>query len=415
MRLDARGRRTADWRWKSVIGASLTALLAAFVATAALRSSVAEVFQATRPARALSWQPGHAGASANAAHRLVAAGRAADASQLALRAIGRDPIEATAYSALGLVAGNEGDGARARHFMILAHSLSRRERATEAWLIRNAIQAGDFGLAVRYFDVAIRTSRPGSSDLMPILIAATADRRMLGVLAPLIAAAPWKNDFLVNMAARGPLLPAAILSRGRLDPSIAEERAILQRLIARLAENNQFDLAWAAYREARPGTPNGAAAAVRGFAHAGGEGFPPLDWRLSDDPGLTAMVDVRSSGDRSTPSLSLFAEGGRTGDVASQLVRLPQGASSIRFEVGAVPQIAADRPRVTIRCAPAGPVLYTARPPGSGERAQQIQGMLSVPSGCPWQWVTVSIASSTTPDPIPWIRNIVVRSATMSQ
>lgn len=387
-------------------------MFAALLFTITLRSSIAGAFQVGRPDRALFWQPDHAGASAAMAQRLIAAGRIEDGREMAARAISRDPVDASAYSALALAAEGSGQMVRATELMMLAHAMSRRERLTEIWLIRQSVRIGDYPAAVRHFDIAMRTSTRRTADLMPLLAAATADPRMVSALAPVLARDPdWKTPFLMSLSIGGPnAVHVAQLSRGRLDPRKADERAVIARLIQRLVYERRNDLAWLVYREARPGTPDAAASALRDGGFAAGAGFPPFEWELTEQPDLGALREPRRDGGQGF-ALALIAESGRTGQVARQLVRLPPGAYRLQFDVGAVPADALDRPRVSLSCADATTPFYEARPGRSGATTQRVQGAFTVSSGCRWQTVSIGIGSNETPAEFPWIAGIMIRRA----
>lgn len=411
-RPDRGGGAAIDWPGlvRIALRAAPILLLAALLFTITLRSSIADAFQAGRPDWALSWRPDHAGASAAMAHRLIAAGRIEDGRRMAERAIGRDPVQANAYSALALAAESAGHAARATRLMAVAHALSRRERVTEMWLIRQSIRSADYPAAVRHFDIAMRTSARRSADLMPLLVVATQDARLVPALAPVLARDPnWKAPFLMNLAINGPnAVHAARLSRGRLDPGQPEERAVLARLIARLDYERRYDLAWSFYREARPGTPELAASSLRDSEFAGVAGFPPFDWQLTEQADLTALRERRRDGGPGF-ALALLAEGGRTGEVARQLVRLSPGTYQIQFDAGAIPANPLDRPRISLLCAGTMTPFAQLRPGRAGEATQRVSGSFTVPPTCRWQLLSISIGSNETPVEIPWIAAIAIR------
>jgi tetratricopeptide (TPR) repeat protein len=411
-RPDRRGRKAIDWRSsrKIVFRVGTVLLLGLLLVTVTLRSSIAEVFKFTHPARALAWQPTHAAAAANLSHRLLAAGRAADGRRLARRALERDLVDARAYSALALAADLTGDTRRATEFMHLAHAMSRRDRVASVWLIRQAIQAGNFDAAINHFDMAMRTSSRGAEALMPILIAATADPRFVHSLGPVLASDPeWKTPFLLVLANSGPNPEHIVrLSRGRLDPVRPDQRAVLSRLVQRLIAEQRHDLAWSIYREARPGTLDQAATRLRDPEYEAGNGFPPFDWQLADQPDLTALREARRDG-RPGFALALAAEGGRTGEVARQVVRLQPGDYTLQFDAGAIPAGLLDRPLINLSCTPGDIAIYQVRPSQAGAGPQRMRGSFTVPRACRWQALSISIASNETPSELPWIANIVIR------
>jgi hypothetical protein len=372
-----------------------------------LRTTIAGVFQSKRPELALSWYPNQANAAANLARRAIIAGYIPQGQHLARLAIARDPINATGYSALALAAEGQGSPVLASKLMTTAHAVSRRERIAEMWLIRQAIDNLDYQGAIHHFDIAMRSSARGVADLMPLLVASTVDPKMIDALRPVLRRNPyWKSSFLMSLAIGAPnAVDAVRLSRGQLDPHKQDERAVIARLIQRLADEHRYDLAWSVYREARPATADEAAGTLRDPEYVSAAGFPPLDWLLSEESDLTAVREARRD-DRQGFALALIAEGGRSGEVARQLVRLTPGSHRLEFETGAVPADVSDRPLVSIACAGTIEPFFRTRPTQGGERPQRVSQSFTVPGGCKWQTVSVSIGSAVTPEDVPWIADV---------
>jgi hypothetical protein len=408
-RPDRRRAAAIDWAGylKAAGRAAPVVVVGALLFTAGLRSSIAEVLQFQRPALALAWDPHHARTSSTLAQRAIAVGQVEAGERLAKSAIDRDPVDVSAYSALALAADGRGDQARAARLMELAHTVSRRDWKTELWLISQAIRDEDYGAAVRHFDIAMRTSDRGVEDLMPLLVAATEDRHMIQALVPVLDREPeWKSSFLMSLAIGSPSAANVVeLSRGRLDPRKADERAVLARLIERLVGEGQNDLAWSVYRVARPGTPDRMANTLRDTRYGAGDGFPPLDWQLADEPQLSALREARRDGQDGF-ALALIAEGGQTGEVARQVLRLPPGSHTLQFVAGTIPAEPADRPQLRLACAGASTPFFETRPPATGEEPRRVRANFSVPAGCRWQTFSIAVGSNETPEEFPWIADI---------
>jgi hypothetical protein len=374
----------------------------------AVRSTVAEVFQVSRPVVALGWQPRHAEAAARVAQRLIAADHVSEGAELARQALARSPLLPQGYAALGLASERADDPARAKRFMTLSDRISRRETSTQLWLIQRSITEERFDETIRHFDIAMRTSSRGSTDLMPILVAATADPRIIPPLSSLLDHEPeWKADFLMNLAINGPVVGnVERLSRGRLDPEKADERAVLARFIQRLVYEGRYDAAWSTYRDVHPELPDTAAGSLRDGQFAGSGGFPPLDWQLVEEDGLTAMREARRDG-RQGIALALVAEAGRAGEVARQFIRLPPGRYQLQFDAGEIPERLLDRPQLSVSCADSASPFYQVRPSRSG--SERVNGEFAVP-GCRWQVVSIRIGSNESSDEFPWISGITLRS-----
>lgn len=376
-----------------------------------LRVTAAEVFTGSRPATALRWLPVHANASAGMAGPLLAAERTADAQMLARAALQRSPTAVAAVRTLGLGAEAEGRRSEAGELMSLANRLSRRDRPTQVWLLRRAIERSDFRAAVSAFDIAMRTSTRSSAQLTPLLMAATADPRMLPPLRAALVRAPiWRLPFLRALVASGPRLDhIVILARGLLSPAVPEESAVIDALLYRLTSANQFDLAWRIYEEAKAGQTT--QAPVRNAGFEGDDPRPPFDWRYAEEPDLAALRQTRPDQGTGT-ALALIAQNGRSGEVAHQIVRLAPGVYRFQAEMGNVPADPLDRPVLAVSCAVGGESFATIRPAEAGAQAQRISGQFAVPSSCRWQRLTISARSAPdTSAQSPWIDNLTIRPA----
>jgi hypothetical protein len=213
----------------------------------------------------------------------------------------------------------------------------------------------------------------------------------------------------MNLAINGPDVDNVVrLSGGRLDPAQVNERAVLARLIQRLIYERRYDAAWSTYRDAHSGMPDAAAGSLRDAQFAGSSGFPPLDWQLVEEGELTAIREARRDGGQGI-ALALVAEGGRTGEVARQFVRLPPGRYQLQFDAGGIPERVLDRPQLSLSCTDSASPFYQVRPSRSG--SERVRGAFTVPAGCRWQVVSISIGSNETPDEFPWIAGITLRPA----
>lgn len=388
--------------------AILIVLLAGAACILALKVSVGGVFADAKPSMALFWMPHNSFAKANLAARLVPAGRVDEGRQHALDALARNPINVEAARTLAMSAEARQDQGGAARLFTLANAMSRRDRLTQLWLIRSAIERGDYEAAMRGLDIAMRTSDRATEYLGPLVVAATADRRILPPLAHRLDNAPaWRAGLLRMLVDAGPNLQhVALLVRGRLNPSIPEERTSILVFLHRLAQQGQYDLAWSVYRGVAPGDAS-AGAGVRNGGFEQDIGFPPFDWELTDENDLMGLRGARPDG-RGGSALSLVARN-RSGAVARQVLRLAPGQYRIAFDAGSVPASPADRPRVAVSCAANAQALGEWMPAGAGEAPQRVAGSLQIPPGCPWQWLTVSLNMDEAPDEDPWIDNLAIQ------
>lgn len=399
-------------RWNIDLRKVLIAALAVTAATVAVRSSVAGIFGGPYPQRAIGWAPLHTGLNARLAELLVNAGRTNDARPLAYAALRRDPTNIAALRALALAAEAEGNGAEAARLFGLAHDMSRRDRQTEAWLLRHAIRTGDFAAAIRHFDISMRITARGGEQFIPLLVAATGDRRIMIPLRRQLEQQPsWKVAFLVRLATHGPRPDhTVILSRGLLDPADPRERDALRTLIESLTNARQTNLAWLIFRETRPGIRNPQAAPYveQRFEPST---FPPFDWRLAEEPDLSAQADARPDG-AAGRALFVMARSGASGEAARRLIRLAPGAYAIEYDAGGMSSNAFERPQLTLRCVGADASLVDLRPNWAGVAPRRARASFTVPQNCEWQSLAISIsAGEEEAANRPWIANLSIRRA----
>ncbi len=375
--------------------------------------SAAGAWQSADPRQAIARAPWDAGVNANMSALLLSVGRTGEARLLAEAALGREPVNVVALRTLGRIADEEGEQDRALLLIERAQRLSRRDQPTQLWLISRDLRNAEFAGAIRNFDIALRTSGRSWGSLLPLLAGATADSRILAPLLDQLEQEPrWKVNFLQTLATTGPRLDHAVaLSRGRLDPAVPRERAVIDRLLARLTQAREFDLAWQLHRELSADLQV-EAGNVRDGGFEAISGFGPFDWMVATGSDLAAMRQARPDGEGH--ALGLVAYNNRTGEVARQLLRLSPGRYRLELEMGAIPATPFERPTLRLACAEAqdGGDFLSFRPEDAGEEARRVGGVFTVPAGCRWQWLLISIAGGdgAARDDTPWIDNIAIES-----
>ena len=388
-----------------------TGLIAAIVFALVLCVSTANALRARSPALAIKWAPADSASAASLAAAVLGSDASPElrssARAAAVAALRRDPTTVAALRGLGLAADAEGDQAEAARLFTAAERLSRRDQATEAWLIRHYSSRGDTARTIHHFDTALRASYARWDTLLALLVQFSADPRALPPLERLLATRPvWGSEFATRLAARGqPLTHVVRLTRGMFDISNPAHAQVVGRLLGRLVEAGQIDLAWNVYLQHRPDGRGRGAVSNGGFEAA--DGLAPFDWALVDDMDLGAVRETRAG---SGNVLRLLANSGRGGDVARQLVRLPPRSYLIQLEMADIPADAANRPRVSVRCAgTGGRTLLDVRPASGGEAMRRVAARFTVPAGCRWQWLSIRAedqgSSSVTG---PTVDNIVI-------
>lgn len=413
--LSRRSRNKPTLRQVGAGAVRLAAIAIAFVVT--VQVSVAGEFRSTAPNAALSVYPFDAEARARLAASLASSNPEADgreaARKLAIDAIRRDALNPGAVRALGLIAEANAapGGSQAQPLALFTQSerLSRRDLMTQLWLVSYYLQREDIGAVMRHFDVALRTSTSGRELLFPVLGGAAQDRRVADELVTRIKRKPEWALPLANylLDPQVPPATAAYIINRSLDPKVPDELAVIEALMHRFAVTGEYRLALEVFDHFDLDREN-----PRGLLNDGGfestTAAEPFGWTLAEEPELWAAREPRAEG--SGVALSLFAEGGRSGPMARQLMTLAPGAYRLTAELGNVPQDAFLRPQVSVECAEGERApLVAARPTFAGRRGTPMNAGFTVPANCAFQWLTVSLAGPERPvTESPWIDDIRV-------
>lgn len=355
------------------------------------------------PEQARSLWGGGAGPRAALAGKLLegrpSARELAKARALAQAALRREPVNVAAVRALGVIAAYQGNQRDAERLFRYSESLSRRDAPTQLWLIEANVTRNDIRNALLHYDRALRTSTESRALLIPILVQAAADPAIAGPLGDLLVRRPaWWRDFALPFAQQGrsPGTLAAIMRRLRLDPAEPGERLILIHAISRLVALGDHRRAYGVYRQAKR-LGGGPEALVQNGGFEGNDDLPPFDWALIDQAGLAAVRQSNEQ-DPANQALFLIAENGRSGEVARQLLILRPGRYRLRAAIGNVPRDTLSRPVISLLCARPPPqqqqsVARLRLPQAAAAGAIFTSGAISVPAGCPAQWLTIEIGS----------------------
>ena len=170
-----------------------------------ITSVIAGVTRKMRPDIAIQFRPADAMAHAQLASRLQLTDYAQDhpetVRRIALFALARDPTLAEATRALGLMSAQEGDMEAASRLMRYADGVTRRDLATQLWLIEQKLRQGDISGMLRHFEAAASTSTSGTSVLFPLMASALDDPAMVEPLAAMLEKEPrWAPSLLRTFA-----------------------------------------------------------------------------------------------------------------------------------------------------------------------------------------------------------------------
>lgn len=384
------------------------ATLIAFVAT--VQISVAGAFRSKYPGVTLAWVPLDAEARGQLASSLVSIDPSPKARELgvglARDALRRSLLETAPLRALALAEGSVASPNRSRimSLFLAAQRLSRRDKATQMQLIEQYLLRNDIPAAMRAVDIVLRTSSDRSA-LFSFLTAASAENAAFesALKAKLSEKPEWAWPFAVHLISESKSGAQLVdLSEAALDPSTAEGIQAVRALLQRLTELNEYALAWNALSAFKLGKSG---SVVDGNFESTA-GFQPFWWAVSQEGDFWAEREAGPEGHGRV--LRLVALSGRAGDVARQLVKLPPGGYRVSAVVGDVPDAQFERPALRMYCANRQQtVLLNLRPELSGAGPHRIEGRVSIPQGCSFQWLAIRVAGDRPQaDGAPWIDDI---------
>jgi hypothetical protein len=311
------------------------------------------------------------------------------AASLSRSALQRDPTTVTAAATLGLATQAGGNVAGARRLFTYAERLSRRDLQTQLWRLEEAVGRGDVPGALRYYDIALRTSRSAPDLLFPILASALADESVMEPLTTTLARAPIWGPGFIDFAAENGSNPSATarfllaLSRRGVPVSLRAIAAVVNALVAR----GSTDAAWTYYAAMTPGV---ARRASRDPLFEHDPAFPSqFDWMTTDDAGVNATIQPSKGG-----GLFEFSAPASVGGPAlKQLQVLPPGIYSLQGRTEGIDQPEESRPYWTLTCRD-GRELGRVPMPNTAQGPAGFTGRFSVPTGCPVQLLTLVIRPS---------------------
>jgi hypothetical protein len=352
----------------------------------ALALAISGVTRIKAPEVALAFMPNESTALASQADQLFFASPKDPppaVSQLALKALKEQAINAKALRILGYTADALGNGIQAKRFVRMAARLSRREPGAQLWLIEASARNGDITQALVHYDIALRTRPETQTILFPRLLSAIDDREIRIALKPYIRAKNgWAAGFLSFANSNSKNLPALVdlivETGGLADVESAKNQEL--ELLSRLVAENLFKEARRLYLQmpyARPALLTSADFNVTDRDAR----FGPIGWQLIDDPDAGGSFGGKV-GDR-LMSLTIFANSATTRPVASKLLYLKPGNYLFSARLSNLDRGDGGFLRWQLRCPaiPAAPV-WTIDSINASLRAS-----FSIPANCPVQFL----------------------------
>ena len=214
------------------------------------------------------------------------------AQELAQRALRSSPLNARAFTVLGLIAERNGDQKNADALMRIAVARTWRDRTTDAWMLNREAGRGDYAHALPYADAMLRMDWQFQPELFPVLASFTVDPRAFEALTTFLATAPpWRSWFLSELSGR-------LANRTRLvqlyaalnDSENPPTKNELRPYLIRLIQDENFELAYQIWQATLPPQQRGSEIYPfnRDFE------FPvdglPFNWSLEAVPGADVQV-----------------------------------------------------------------------------------------------------------------------------
>lgn len=314
----------------------------------------------------------------------------------ALRSLIHAPANPRATAVLAVAAANAGEARRSEQLLHYSELMSRRHLPSQLILLEVTVQAGNVDAALLHYDRAMRVSLESRMILFPILVQASDNPDVLPKVTRLMTVdSSWKSSFLDRVIAGNahPATIAALVSAARLDPHDSIGNRQLTAAIAKLVASGSYAEAEQVFRGTC--TPLTCAGTPTNGHFERQNPLPPFGWELLDDQTEIMPVSPRNH--------VLGFSGWSGGPGARQLLRLSAGRYVIHGTFG-IPS-SASAITLTLRCTASGTAFSTLSATVSGRQTSDFL----VPTGCRYQWLTLSQAPRLDRDTDPaWIDDIAI-------
>ncbi len=331
------------------------------------------------------------------------------ARQDAIAAVEREPASVQAVRTLALIDAQDNHLASANQLIDYAQTLSRRDLATEMYLIERFVQAGDINGALTHYDHALRTSRKSADVLMPVLTQAINEPSVRARLAELLLAnPPWRYEFFSRVLTGASDLGVLedFIQQAGLRTGEPGGATFTRQLLDRLIAARRYGEAFTAYRYATGGA---ALPLVRDGGFETANAIPPIEWWFSDDASLYAVREaVAGAGGRY--ALRIIAKDGGGGVAARQLLMLPVGHYRLTGRLGGAEAEAA-KVDIRLACAAGGQPIATGTYTITGDVPRGFDVPMTIARNCAAQWLTFSTTASDLNESSFWVDDVAVRSS----
>jgi|GEM_PF-2135267 len=372
---------------KALLLTGATLLAAYFSATGAL----VNVLHARLPSAALAIDANDPVALVRDAQIRLTTGESLDGGptqifEIARRSVLELPINAPALRLYGLVSSANSDLAGVRGQMALSDRMSRRDSASQLWLIEDAVARNDVAGALRHYDVALRINEPTRALLYPVLTDALEEPIIRTRFLPYMdEPAPWLESFLRHAVSntRDPRLMADLARLAGGFPKGNAYASLDTDLLRRLVVENHYEDAIAHFRKIDGADP-AMLTSLQLTDASTAEAFKPVSWEPYSIDGISPILVGSETGGI---ELESDIEPGYVGPVARKLLALSPGRYALRAQMRAEGFGSSGSITWSLACG-GGSNLLDQTVGMSGEFA--VSGGFTVPSGCPAQILTIS-------------------------
>lgn len=328
--------------------------------------------------------------------------------ELARAALLNDQTNVSALRILGFSAPKQDQ----RAIFDLSNRLSRRDLATQLWLIDYHVGREDASSALAHYDAALRTSTVAPKLLFPVLAKASGDVTLAPQIGDLLAKRPpWANAFLTDLLFSSPsadrlltIFQHVTRDGGKVLSTQADG------LMARMLRDYRFDLLRDAYFVAG-GSDKSIGTHIRNGDFSDEPSLLPFDWLFASDTTIYAGRS-KSDSDASDFRMGVLASEGNGGEAARQLLMLPTGRYSLASTSGSVPTAQNGRLWWQVTCATKGGAkLFEFDLPASPDTGKASKSEFNVPiANCPAQWLSLQVATQTDSEELnTWVDDVVVK------
>lgn len=324
--------------------------------------------------------------------------------QLARAALLNDQTNVSALRILGFSAPKQDQ----RAIFELSNRLSRRDLATQLWLIDYHVGREDAPSALAHYDAALRTSTVAPQLLFPVLAKASGDATLAPQIGDVLAKRPpWADGFLTDLLFSSPSADTLLTifqhvkrNGGKVQPAQTDG------LMARMLRDYRFDLLRDAYFVAG-GHDKLIGTHVNNGDFSSEPSLLPFNWLLASD-GAFYAGRAKNDSNASDNRLAVQASEGNGGEAARQLLMLPAGRYSLASTSGSV--LSMSLSWKVICATKTGATLLDISLPPSPNTSNALRSQFSVPAtNCAAQSLSLQVKTQIDGEELnAWVDDVVV-------